>query len=198
MASSHYDACPAGVAHALTFPKTLRVAHKETSPGVWYADEPLVTVSAGDLEALSSRVEAMPLKRARLCVHRGVESRLHEMFIILSRNTYIRPHRHIGKSESLLVLRGLADAVFFDDSGDIDQVVRVGEFGSGYPCFYRIDQAVFHTLVLHSDVFVFKEATSGPLRKEESEFAPWAPPEPDAAAAGAYAVSLAARVEARR
>lgn len=178
-------------------PHNPRASRTEVSPGVWYADEPLVIVSAGDLATLSSKAASSPLGRVRLCVHHDVDARLHEMFIILSRETYIRPHRHVGKAESLLVLSGEADAVFFDDEGAITRVVRLGEYRSAHPFFYRIDQSVYHTLVVRTDVFVFKEATSGPLRSSESELAVWAPPESNAPAARAYALNLASILEAR-
>lgn len=173
------------------------MARREVSRGVWYADEPLVVVGRDELDTLRSDVEASPLKRVRLCLHRDIEARLHEMFIVLSRATYIRPHRHIGKSESMLVLSGEADAVFFDEAGAIASVVRLGDYRSTHPFFYRIDQPVYHGLLIRTDVFVYEEATSGPLVPSDSEFAAWAPPEANAEAARAYVTNLAEQVEAR-
>jgi cupin fold WbuC family metalloprotein len=164
---------------------------KEALPGVFYADASPVQLGREDVVALASHVEQTPLGRIRLCAHRGVEDRLHEMFIVHSRRTYIRPHRHFGRAESLLVLDGRADAVFFDDEGRITRVVALGEYGSGLTFFYRIDEAVYHSLVIHTDTFAFKEATTGPFDKADSEYAAWSPDESDVVAAGRYAAELA-------
>ena len=45
------------------------------------------------------------------------------MFIALSDETYIRPHKHLNKSESLHVLEGSADVVFFDEKGKITKII---------------------------------------------------------------------------
>ena len=48
------------------------------------------------------------------------------MFIVLSKETYIRPHKHVNRIESLHVVEGKARAVFFDEIGSIIQVVPLG------------------------------------------------------------------------
>ena len=55
----------------------------------------------------------------RLCAHPAVDDRLHEMVIAMARETYVRPHKHVNKSESVHVIEGLADAVLFDDAGNV-------------------------------------------------------------------------------
>lgn len=168
---------------------------REARPGVWYADDDLLLVAREDIEFLNGRVGATPLKRIRLCAHRRVDDRLHEMFIVHSRDTYIRPHRHLGKAESMLVLHGAADAVFFDDDGRIVRVVQLGDFGSGSQFFYRIDDALYHSLVIRTETLAFKEATTGPLDPAESEFAPWSPAADDVAGAQRYATDLRRAVD---
>lgn len=164
------------------------------SRDVLYADEPLALVAREDIQALEARVEDSRLKRTRLCVHRGVEDKLHEMFIVHSRATYIRPHKHLHKAESLLVLDGAADAVFFDDAGAITSVVPLADYRSGRCFFYRIGDAVYHSLVIHTETFIFKEATLGPFDKTQTTFAPWSPEEGDLEAVRAYTRELAERV----
>ncbi len=101
------------------------------------------------------------------------------MLISLNRGTYIRPHRHFNKAESGLCLRGEADAVFFDESGEILEFWRMGPEPSGLRFFYRIELPVFHCLLVRSDNFVFHEVSTGPFRREDTEFAPWSPDDQD-------------------
>ena len=128
----------------------------------------------------------MPRRRTRLCVHRSAEDRLHEMLIVHHREAYVRAHRHLGKAESMHIIKGETDLVLFDGAGAVTEVITMGEFGSGRPFYYRMSDAIYHSLIIRSEWLVFHEVTSGPLRREESEFAPWAPADDDALAVQAF------------
>ena len=167
---------------------------KQIDKEVFYADEPLVNVGRWDIEFLKARVGDTEHKRIRLCAHEDVEDDLHEMFIVLSKETYIRPAKHLGKAESLHVVEGRADAVFFDEAGSITQVIPLGDYSSGHRFYYRIDEPVYHTLLIRSDTFIFHETTRGPFRRADTVFAPWAPEKSDVAAIGEYMERLARRV----
>jgi cupin fold WbuC family metalloprotein len=164
-------------------------------PDAFYSGESLPVVGRDDMESLKLEIPRTTFGRTRLCVHRDVGDSLQEMFIVLSRQTYIRPHKHVGKEESLLVLEGLVDAVFFEDDGGIARVVRMGEYGSGHQFFYRIGEGIYHTLVIHTEMLVYKEATLGPFDPAKTLFAPWAPDGRDAGAAHSYVADLAARLK---
>ena len=118
-------------------------------------------------------------QRARLSSHRDVSDRVHEMMIVHTRETYVRPHKHPGKSESLHVIEGVVDVVIFDESGQPSRVLAMGDLASGRPFYYRIDDPLYHTLLIRSEVLVFHETTSGPFNRAETVFAPWAPEEGD-------------------
>ena len=70
-------------------------------------------------------------KRARICAHNGVDAALHEMFIMLKKNSYVRPHRHHNKSESIHIVRGTlkgkntCQSSFFDNSGAIQKRIEL-------------------------------------------------------------------------
>ncbi len=168
----------------------------EINQAVYVCPDDVVTLSAADLAFLKEKAAAIPRGRIRLCAHGRDDERLHEMFILLTRRTYIRPHRHLGKAESLHVLEGEADAVFFDDGGAVTRVVPLGPYGSGRTFYYRIASPEYHTLLLATPHLLFHEATLGPFRREETSFPDWAPPEEDLAARRAYLEKLAG--EARR
>jgi cupin fold WbuC family metalloprotein len=147
------------------------------SAEVIYAGDGIVTVDAGAIGDLKRGAERNPRRRIRLCAHSGVDDRLHEMVIVHERGCYVRPHKHLGKSESFHVIEGDVDVVIFDDGGAVTQVIQMGSFSSGRPFFYRIADPLFHTLLIRSDVLVFHETTAGPFRREDTVFAPWAPDE---------------------
>jgi cupin fold WbuC family metalloprotein len=163
---------------------------KAESAEVLYSLDRIVTVDATAIDALKGDASKNPRKRIRLCTHRSVDDRVHEMIIVHTKDTYVRPHRHNGKSESFHVIEGLADVVFFDDRGEITQVIRMGPFSSGRTFYYRIADPLYHTLLIRSDVLVFHEATTGPFRREETSFAPWAPEESDAEAVATFMKSV--------
>jgi cupin fold WbuC family metalloprotein len=146
-------------------------------------------------EVAADAVDAAKL-RSRVCCHRGLSDSPQEMIICLEPRTYIRPHRHFGRAESGLGLRGAADAVFFNEDGAIQEVWPMGTYESGLRFFYRIQEPVFHCLLVRGEPFVFHEVSTGPFSRESTEFAPWSPPEEDAAAVGRYLDALGERVEA--
>lgn len=162
---------------------------------VHMADELLVKVGRPEIEFLKERVTRTERKRIRLCAHKDVAEKLHEMFIVLTKETFIRPHKHLDKAESLHVIEGLADAVFFDDAGNIMEVIELGDYASGRQFYYRVAGPAYHTLVLHSDFLIFHESTQGPFVRAQTMYAPWSPSEGDIDAINIFRVRLAKAVD---
>ncbi len=116
-------------------------------------------------------------RRARLCAHPGPDDPLHEMLIVLGRDTYIRPHRHAAKAESFHVIEGELDVVVFHDDGAVREVIRMGPYGSGLAFFYRIMEPCYHAVVVNTPHVLFHETTNGPFNRADTDFAAWAPAE---------------------
>jgi cupin fold WbuC family metalloprotein len=152
---------------------------KRENPEVLYADEPVVTVDAAGIEEMKFAAGENARRRIRLCAHRGVDDPLHEMLIIHTIDAYVRPHKHLGKSESFHVIEGEVDVVIFDEHGGVAQVIQMGPFRSGRPFFYRIADPLYHTLLIRSPILVFHETTGGPFTRNQTVFAPWAPDDGD-------------------
>ena len=150
-------------------------------PEVIVAESDFVALSDEMAGRLASGSVATPRGRMRFCAHADSDDSLHEMVIALARDTYIRPHRHAGKSESVHVISGYGDLVRFDDGGHVESVLRVEPYGSSGCFYYRMAVPQYHMLIARSDVLVVHETTNGPFRPEETEFAPWAPDETDVA-----------------
>jgi cupin fold WbuC family metalloprotein len=156
---------------------------------VFVATGGIVRVSAEDVTFLAAQARGNARKRARLCAHPGSQDRLHEMLIVLARETYIRPHRHANKSESFHVVEGELDVVIFNDDGAVREVVRMGDYRSGKVFFYRLMEPCYHTVLINTPAALFHETTNGPFDRADTEFAPWAPAEGDPAGA-AYTDNL--------
>lgn len=154
--------------------------YKEKSPEVLVADEAIVRLARPDVEFLKARAPVTALGRARFCAHQQGSDSIHEMVIVLLRGTYIRPHKHMAKTESFHIIEGAVDVILFDDDGKVTEVVQMGDYASGRNFYYRLAQPAYHTLILRSDVLVIHETTNGPFRREDTIFASWSPPETEA------------------
>lgn len=149
------------------------------SPEVFYPGQETVVVGSAEIEQLKRVALTSPKKRARLCTHQSPVDDLHEMLIVLPHDAYVRPHRHLGKAESLSILEGEADIVLFNDDGTVRTVIQMGPHGSGKSFYYRLSQPVYHTVIVRSQLVLFHEVTEGPFRREQTEYATWSPDECD-------------------
>jgi cupin fold WbuC family metalloprotein len=152
---------------------------KKFNDEVFYADEDVIQVGKEDIEFLKQKALSNPRKRCRLCTHKDVNDKIHEMIIVHTKDTYVRPHKHLNKAEAFHIIEGSADVVVFDEQGKITQVIAMGDYSSGRKFYYKLSNPYYHTLLIGSDVIVFKETTNGPFRKEETIFAPWSPEDTD-------------------
>lgn len=167
---------------------------KVIGPDVWVTTDKIPNLTSADIGGFATGVEKTARQRVRLCTHQSIEDRLHEMFVAYVKATYVRPNKHIGKDESLHILEGRADFVFFDDTGRLIDVVPLGAYDSGHAFYCRIPQGVYHTWVIHSDVIVVHETTPGPFDRKDTIFAPWAPEE-GSAEVGTFMAKLASDAE---
>jgi cupin fold WbuC family metalloprotein len=160
------------------------------------ATDAVVHVSQAELDFLAEAIHRSPRKRTRICTHKSVAERLHEMFVIYGQETYVRPNRHFGKDESVFVLEGRADFVFFDEQGEITQVVRMGDHSTGLAYYCRVPAGVFHTILIRSERILLFEGTPGPFDPSDTAYADWAPAEADAKGVAAYREDLDRRLPA--
>jgi cupin fold WbuC family metalloprotein len=144
---------------------------------VLIAKAPVVRINKDTIEELCKLAEKNNRKRMRLCTHRSINDSVHEMFITLHRDSYIRPHKHLDKAESLLVLKGSAKFLTFDRRGSTITKTEINNFDSGAVFYHKMDKSVYHSILVKSKYLSFLEITKGPLRREDTVFAPWAPSE---------------------
>ena len=144
---------------------------------VFVSEGSLVQLDEVQVDVLKQQAKRNVRQRARICAHRNPEDRLHEMLIVLTKEAYIRPHKHLNKTESLHVIDGTALVIYFDDDGNIGEVVRIGQYKSGHQFYVRNEDSRYHMQIIMSDYLVFHEVTNGPFNRSDTLFAPWAPEE---------------------
>ena len=144
---------------------------RQENEEVYYVDSSFATIRQPQLAELKKLAARNVSGKARLCLHSSPGAELHEMFIVHRKETYVRPHRHLTRSEGLMVLEGMADLIVFSEQGTITKLTRLDR-----ECFHiRLDSGHYHMLIIRSDFFVFYEATTGPFDIKGTVFAPWSP-----------------------
>jgi cupin fold WbuC family metalloprotein len=135
-------------------------------------------------ETLCEQADEAPRRRAHHLLHESHEDPVQRMLIGLQPGTYFRPHRHRDppKWELMLVLKGVAGWLGFDDEGRVTGRTEAGAHcdckGLEYP------PGIWHALVCLKPDTVLFECKPGPFAPVAPEdFAPWSPEEgaPEAA-----------------
>ena len=171
-------------------------AYREQNPEVFYHPGPVVTAGPADIAFLKEQAARNPRLRCRLCTHGNISAPLHEMLIVHHHDIFVRPHMHIGKSESLFVIEGRATALFFDAEGTLERALRLGDRESGLPFYYRIPERTFHALIIESEWLVFHEVNQGPFDPSATISPPWGPQDDDPATWRPFVANLAPSIEA--
>ncbi len=172
----------------------MKLRNKDAS--VFVMESAISYISDRELAILRDAATNAPRRRARINLHPDDADPLHEMIIAVGRGSYIRPHRHPGKSESFHLIEGTVDVVVFDDAGAITQVISLEARRGEAPFYYRMSRPFFHTIIIRSDLLIMHEVTNGPFRSGAAVYAPFAPEEDDLAAVAAYMSELTKRVDA--
>lgn len=138
----------------------------------------MMHLSVADLDQLSEEARRSPRLRAHRNLHREMSDPCQRLVNAIEPDSYVPPHRHIAASgdETLLALRGSFNLVFFDDTGEIGAVHRLGD-GEHFHVF-QIPPHQWHTLIALESASVAFETKAGPYNPATArELAPWAPGE---------------------
>ena len=119
-----------------------------------------------------------PRKRHRFCFHQNPSVDLHDIVICYDKDTYVPPNKHVGKSESILVLQGNLEFFIFSESGQVCEFYELGAVESGLPFYLKVPPNTWHGLRAVGDTpCVIKETISGPYEKDSLKWADFAPAE---------------------
>lgn len=163
---------------------------RQIAPEVYQSDGAFLAADGATIAMLKAGAAASPRRRCRLCFHAGPDAPQQEMLIVMHASSYVRPHRHFGKVETLTVVEGEAYALLFDPDGVVTGTLRMAPAATGAAFFYRMPPEQFHTLVFRSEWLVFLETTIGPFDLARTEQAAWAPAEDDPDAGRAWLAAL--------
>ena len=90
---------------------------KIESPEVYLSNQSSLSIGASDMHNLVNLAKELPRNRIRYCAHASPSDVVHEMFIVHPKDAYVRPHKHINKSESIFILLGNANYIEFYEDG---------------------------------------------------------------------------------
>lgn len=145
-------------------------------------------------EVLCAEAEQAPRRRAHHLIHGSHGEPVQRMLIALQPGTYFRPHRHLDppKWELLLVLKGAAAWLGFDDEGRVSARLEAGAHKTSKGL--ESPEGAWHALVCLAANTVIFECKPGPFAPvAPDDFAPWAPAEGAAEAADYVRWMLRAR-----
>jgi len=115
-------------------------------------------------------------QRLNFNIHESPSDPVQRLFIATGPSSYFRPHRHPGKSEFAIVLRGRFDILLFDANGVVTERVSAGPNHDTFAL--EIPQDIYHTWIPQAEASLFFEVKEGPFDPATaSQFAPWSPAE---------------------
>ncbi|ERE20324.1 WbuC family cupin fold metalloprotein [Pseudogulbenkiania ferrooxidans] len=137
------------------------------------------TLTNQDLTDLSAKAACAPRLRAHHNIHTELDDVVQRLAIAMEPDTYVRPHRHPGSPELLIMLSGALDWIEFDASGET--VVARHRLGDGGARAFEMPAGTWHSVVSLEPGSVVFEVKRGPYQPlPESDQAAWAPTEGDA------------------
>jgi cupin fold WbuC family metalloprotein len=133
-----------------------------------------------DLKAASARDS--PRGREIHVLHDGDTDNPQRMLNAIEPGSYVTPHRHalVPKAESLVLLRGCAAVVIFDDDGapQIEALLSLQAQGPGVGVAFDLRAGVWHTMLALETGTILYEMKGGPYDpRTDKQFPPWAPQE---------------------
>jgi cupin fold WbuC family metalloprotein len=140
-------------------------------PGVQLIDRSLI-------ERITAGARTSSRGRMNHNFHSSPDAPVHRFLNVLTRATYVQPHRHRDppKHESFLVLEGRIAVFVFSDEGAVLSAWILGGDISGID----LPAGAWHTVVALTDTAVCYEVKPGPWDSaSDKEFAAWAPREGD-------------------
>lgn len=163
---------------------------EQKSASVFTSAADISEINLADIELLKSVVAKSPLGRVRINLHADDQDLLHEMFIAIDQNSYVRVHKHANKSEAFHIVYGAVKVIIFNDDGSIKKVVHLSADSANQSFYYRMSKPFFHTLMIESEMVVLHEITNGPFIPGATIYADFSPEEHDTMAVEKFRADL--------
>lgn len=120
------------------------------------------------LDDLSAQAKANPRLRQAMDLRNSPEDLSQRMLNALEPGTVMPIHRHHASSETVVVLRGKIEWVFYDNEGNVTE--RVTLDANGEPRMLNVGRDRWHSLVCLEEGSVLFESKNGlyqPLSEDE-------------------------------
>ena len=120
------------------------------------------------LDKLTASAKASPRLRMNMDLRNGPEDGSQRMLNALEPGTVMPIHRHHASSETVVILRGKIQWVFYDKNGE--ETERVSLDANGWPRMLNVERDRWHSLVClesGSVLFECKDGAYHPLEEDE-------------------------------
>jgi cupin fold WbuC family metalloprotein len=128
---------------------------------------------AFDLEELASFLQEYAhktsLSQARICMHESDQSTNQFMLIFHAISHHMRIHRHLDKTEFILIVRGKLAINFYDSDLRSTREILLSPHPLGVYKLCVVPAGSIHSVSILEDA-VFVESSSGPFLPSMSEF----------------------------
>ncbi len=164
--------------------------------GVFYAKDSIVKIGIQEINFLKEKFAQNSKENLRLCLHKDIADPVHEMLVLHSQRTCVRPHKYYGKSVSYHIIEGIVDMVLFDEEGGILNVIPMGEYGTGRKFYHRLNGPGYYVPLIRSKLLLFHETTNGPFLITDAIYPSWAAAGNDPIAISRFQKELTPKVDA--
>ena len=139
------------------------------------------TIDANYTSDLNAKAQASERKRSHGLLHTCDEDSVQRLCMVLEPESYVRPHQHLGddKWELLVLLKGSAFVLLFDDEGSVSEKIYLSSHEAEGSTAVEIPPNTWHSLVAIESNTLVLEVKPGPNESGKAQFAQWAP-EPEA------------------
>lgn len=120
------------------------------------------------LDDLTAQAKASPRLRQAMDLRNSPEDQSQRMLNALEPGTVMPIHRHYASSETVVILRGKIEWVFYDENGI--ETERVVLDANGEPRMLNVEKDRWHSLVCLEEGSVLYESKDGsyhPLEEDE-------------------------------
>lgn len=119
------------------------------------------------LDNLTEQAKFSPRLRMNMDLRNSPEDLSQRMLNALEPGTVMPIHRHHASSETVVILRGKIQWVFYDDNGK--ETERVTLDADGWPRMLNVEKDRWHSLVCLEEGSVIYESKDGPYHPFEED-----------------------------
>ena len=119
------------------------------------------------LDMLTAQAKASPRLRMNLDLRNSAEDGSQRMLNALEPGTVLPIHRHHDSSETVVIVRGKIQWVFYDENGN--ETERVVLDADGDPRMLNVEKDRWHSLVCLESGSVLYESKDGPYHPLEED-----------------------------